>query len=153
MKAITRATSSGKEGSEETSIQFQEEEDTDTVPVVRYGHQAAEKYSEIAEDSSIPTTNTEAFDLFHNLEAKLDSEDTSSVLLLGGGSLIAVWIAAVLVGAIDSIPLFPKLMEVVGLAYTLWFSTRYLLFKKNREELVVKIEEIKEQVLGSRNGD
>ncbi|XWS41640.1 hypothetical protein CRYUN_Cryun17cG0099500 [Craigia yunnanensis] len=44
---------------------------------------------------------------------------------------------------------FPKLMEVVGLGYSFWFSSRYLLFKKNREELAAKIEELKQQVLGS----
>ncbi|KAK7819425.1 protein curvature thylakoid 1d [Quercus suber] len=43
---------------------------------------------------------------------------------------------------------FPKLMEVVGVGYTFWFSYRYLIFKKNREELAVKIEELKQQVLG-----
>lgn len=77
---------------------------------------------------------------------------------------------------------FPKLMEVVGLGYTLWFSWRYLLFKvailreiwafifhrhddlisvliglllallqKNRDELATKIEELKQQVLGSND--
>lgn len=43
----------------------------------------------------------------------------------------------------------PKLLEVVGLGYIVWFSTRYLIFKKNREELSAKIEELKQQVLGS----
>ncbi|MQL41646.1 hypothetical protein EI012_27460, partial [Escherichia coli] len=46
--------------------------------------------------------------------------------------------------------LFPKLLEVVGLGYTVWFSSRYLLFKKNRDELAAKIEKLKEQVLGSQ---
>jgi len=69
---------------------------------------------------------------------------------------------------------FPKLLEVVGLAYTVWFTSRYLLFKvlislslidmcilvlprlikfvnvqQNRDELATKIEELKEQIFGS----
>ncbi|XP_021635160.2 protein CURVATURE THYLAKOID 1D, chloroplastic isoform X1 [Hevea brasiliensis] len=78
-----------------------------------------------------------------------DSEDTYSILLYGGGALLALWLASAIVGAIDSIPLFPKLMEVVGLGYTIWFTTRYLLFKKSRDELAAKVEELKQQVLGT----
>lgn len=80
---------------------------------------------------------------------KLDSEGAYSIILSGSAAFAGVWLASALVGAIDSIPLFPKLMEVVGLGYTFWFSTRYLLFKKNRDELAAKIEELKQQVLGS----
>lgn len=143
--------------SEETSSQYIVEGSitTNGEPVTG-GYQAAEKnlnVDETVEKDGIEDTPTDeqkqAFEFLDKLDVKLDPEDTPSVLLLGGGSLIAVWIAIVLVGAIDSIPLFPKLMEVVGLGYTLWFSSRYLLFKKNREELVVKIDEIKQQVLGS----
>ncbi|KAJ9177528.1 hypothetical protein P3X46_012739 [Hevea brasiliensis] len=84
-----------------------------------------------------------------NLNIKFDSEDTYSILLYGGGALLALWLASAIVGAIDSIPLFPKLMEVVGLGYTIWFTTRYLLFKKSRDELAAKVEELKQQVLGT----
>ncbi|KAE8718531.1 hypothetical protein F3Y22_tig00110013pilonHSYRG00484 [Hibiscus syriacus] len=41
----------------------------------------------------------------------------------GSGALVALWLASALVGAIDSIPLFPKLLEVVGLGYTFWFTS------------------------------
>ncbi|XP_010266327.1 PREDICTED: protein CURVATURE THYLAKOID 1D, chloroplastic-like [Nelumbo nucifera] len=82
------------------------------------------------------------------LDIKLDLEDTYSILLYGGSALVAVWLASAIVGAIDSIPLFPKVMEVVGLAYTIWFTTRYLIFKKSRDELAAKIKDVKQQVLG-----
>ncbi|KAL9461082.1 hypothetical protein AB3S75_004138 [Citrus x aurantiifolia] len=90
-------------------------------------------------------------ELLDNLKIKFDSEDKYSLVLYGTGALLALWLTTVVVGAIDSIPLFPKLMEVVGLGYTLWFSWRYLLFKKNRDELATKIEELKQQVLGSND--
>ncbi|KAF7826128.1 protein CURVATURE THYLAKOID 1A, chloroplastic-like [Senna tora] len=56
-------------------------------------------------------------------------ENKSTVIIYGGGALVAVWLSATLVGAINSVPLLPKLMELVGLGYTGWFVYRYLLFK------------------------
>ncbi|KAI9125023.1 hypothetical protein K1719_003639 [Acacia pycnantha] len=83
-------------------------------------------------------------DLFPNLVAvmrvKFDIDDTGSILLYGGGAVIALWLSSALI---------PKLLEVVGLGYTLWFTYRYLLFKKNRDKLATKIEELKARVLGS----
>ncbi|KAF1873725.1 hypothetical protein Lal_00027763 [Lupinus albus] len=80
-----------------------------------------------------------------------DADDAGSVVLYAGGAVSALWLTSVVIGAIDSIPLFPKLLEVVGLGYTVWFTSRYLIFKKNRNELIAKIEELKEQVLGSED--
>ncbi|KAK1410552.1 hypothetical protein QVD17_37089 [Tagetes erecta] len=90
-------------------------------------------------------------DFLNKLKVELDLEDSFSVALLGVGGITVLWLAANVVGSIERIPLFPKLMEVVGLGYSIWFSTRYLLFKRNRDELKSKIEEIKQQVLGSKN--
>ncbi|OUZ99778.1 Cyanobacterial aminoacyl-tRNA synthetase [Macleaya cordata] len=90
-----------------------------------------------------------SFDFLDRLNLKLDSEDTYSVLIYGSSALITLWLASALVGAIDSIPVFPKVLEIVGLAYTVWFSSRYLIFKRNRDELLTKIEELKQQILGS----
>ncbi|KAL3527514.1 hypothetical protein ACH5RR_012170 [Cinchona calisaya] len=89
------------------------------------------------------------FEFLEKLDIKFDSDDTYSILLLGGGTLAALYLVTAIVRAIDSIPLVPKLLELVGLTYTLWFSTRYLLFEKNREELAAKIEDIKQQIIGS----
>ncbi|BFG35569.1 hypothetical protein CerSpe_218430 [Prunus speciosa] len=103
------------------------------------------------EDSTVDGVDgqTKISEFFNKLDIKLDSDDTYAVLIYGGGALFALWLASAVVGAIDSIPLFPKLLEVVGLGYTIWFSTRYLIFKENREELFAKIQVLKQQVLGS----
>ncbi|XP_020217613.1 protein CURVATURE THYLAKOID 1D, chloroplastic [Cajanus cajan] len=92
-------------------------------------------------------------DLSFNLLDKInfDKDDAGSVVLYGAGAIVTLWLTSAVIGAIDSIPLFPKLLEVVGLAYTVWFSSRYLLFKQNRDELSVKIEELKEQIFGSED--
>ncbi|KAM0022069.1 putative cyanobacterial aminoacyl-tRNA synthetase, CAAD domain, protein CURVATURE THYLAKOID 1 [Helianthus debilis subsp. tardiflorus] len=91
------------------------------------------------------------FEFLNKLKMELDLEDSFSIALLGVGGITALWLAANIVGSIDRIPLFPKLMELVGLGYSIWFTTRYLLFKRNRDELASKIEEVKQQVLGSKN--
>ncbi|XWS33385.1 hypothetical protein CRYUN_Cryun22dG0077600 [Craigia yunnanensis] len=102
-------------------------------------------------EESAADQESQMFEFLEKLSIKLDSEDAYSIILFGSGALVALWLTSALVGTIDSIPLFPKLMEVVGLGYTFWFSFRYLLFKKNREELAAKIEELKQQVLGSED--
>jgi len=107
--------------------------------------------AEVPEEESPGDEQTQLFELLDKLNIKFDSDDTYNVLLYGGGALVAVWLSSVIVSTIDSIPLFPKLMEVVGLGYTFWFSYRYLIFKKDREELATKIEELKQQVIGSND--
>ncbi|CAA7035965.1 unnamed protein product [Microthlaspi erraticum] len=100
-----------------------------------------------AEAESESSEQTQALEFLNDI--KLDSDNTYSVLLYGSGAIVALYLTSAIVASLESIPLFPKLMEVVGLGYTLWFTTRYLLFKRNREELKTKISEIKKQVLGS----
>ncbi|GJS05158.1 curvature thylakoid 1D, chloroplastic-like protein [Tanacetum coccineum] len=99
-----------------------------------------------AADNELPQ-----FDFLDKLKVELDLQDSFSIALLAVGGVSALWLTVSIVGAIDKIPLFPKLMEVVGLGYSIWFSSRYLLFKRNRDELASKIEEIKQQVMGPKN--
>eukprot|EP00894_Picocystis_sp_ML_P002603 jgi/Pico_ML_1/53120/g3727.t1 len=47
----------------------------------------------------------------------------------------------------------PKLMELVGLGYTAWFTYRYLIFKNSRKELVEDIEELKSKIAGATIGE
>ncbi|KAL1183074.1 hypothetical protein V6Z11_A02G157100 [Gossypium hirsutum] len=71
-----------------------------------------------------------AFQFSEKLNIKqLDPKDAYSITLYGSVTVVALWLASALVGAVDAIPLFPKLMEIVGLGYTCWFSSRHLLFK------------------------
>ncbi|XP_042022694.1 protein CURVATURE THYLAKOID 1D, chloroplastic-like [Salvia splendens] len=95
--------------------------------------------------------NLQFLKFLEEFDIKLDYEDTSSILVFGGGGAVALWLAAAVVGAVDSIPLVPKVLELVGLGYTIWFSSRYLIFKENRDELFATVEQIKQQVLGSKD--
>ncbi|XP_022735165.1 protein CURVATURE THYLAKOID 1A, chloroplastic-like [Durio zibethinus] len=91
----------------------------------------------------------EAGDLVTDLKEKWDKvENKSTVLLYGGGAIVAVWVSSILVSAINSVPLLPKIMELVGLGYTGWFVYRYLLFKSSRKELATDIEALKKKIAG-----
>lgn len=57
------------------------------------------------------------------------------------GSLVAFTILRAVVNAVDSIPVLPGALELVGLGYAAWFVWRYVLFKESREELLAEIEE------------
>ncbi|KAK1301461.1 Uncharacterized protein QJS10_CPB12g01426 [Acorus calamus] len=124
--------------SEETSTRIAEqvEATTENETSITYEDAPAGGQSQITE-------------FLNDLNLKLDSEDTTSVLLYGAGALVALYISSAIVSSLDSIPLFPKLMEVIGLGYTVWFSYRYLIFKRNRDELFSKIEQFKDEILGS----
>ncbi|XP_023552927.1 protein CURVATURE THYLAKOID 1A, chloroplastic-like [Cucurbita pepo subsp. pepo] len=97
-----------------------------------------EKPVEVAQEWTLDSLN----------DLKLESVDKYSLALYGGGASFGLWLVSAVVGAVDSIPLVPKLLEIVGLGYTLWFAARFLLFKESRDELAAKIDEIKEQVIG-----
>lgn len=75
-------------------------------------------------------TSASGDELIEDLKAKWDAvEDKPTVLLYGGGAIVALWLTSVVVGAINAVPLLPKILELVGLGYTGWFVYRYLLFK------------------------
>ncbi|KAL8114080.1 protein CURVATURE THYLAKOID 1A, chloroplastic [Apium graveolens] len=89
-------------------------------------------------------------EILTDLKEKWDAvENKSTVLLYGGGAIVGVWLSATLVGAINSIPLLPKILELVGLGYTGWFVYRYLLFKSSRKELATDIESLKKKIAGT----
>ncbi|KAH6810599.1 CURVATURE THYLAKOID 1A-like protein [Perilla frutescens var. hirtella] len=96
------------------------------------------------------SSSDEAPDTFTDLKEKWDAiENKSTVLTYGGGAIVAIWLASVVVGAVNSVPLLPKILELVGLGYTAWFVYRYLLFKSSRKELVEDIEELKKKIAGT----
>ncbi|KEH24614.1 putative cyanobacterial aminoacyl-tRNA synthetase, CAAD domain, protein CURVATURE THYLAKOID 1 [Medicago truncatula] len=103
-----------------------------------------------ASSSEETSTSLDTNELFTDLKEKWDAlENKSTVLLYGGGGLVAVWLSSILVGAINSVPLLPKIMELVGLGYTGWFVYRYLLFKSSRKELATDIDALKKKIAGT----
>ncbi|CAO2211010.1 unnamed protein product [Urochloa humidicola] len=88
-------------------------------------------------------------ELLSELRDKWDAmENKSSLLLYGSGAILAVWISLVVVRALDSVPLLPGLLEVIGLGYSGWFVYRYLLFQENRKELANNLDALKKRITG-----
>ncbi|KAB5569362.1 hypothetical protein DKX38_003155 [Salix brachista] len=100
--------------------------------------------------SSEEESSADANEIFTDLKKKWDAvENKSTVILYGGGAIVFVWLSSIVTGAINSVPLLPKIMELVGLGYTGWFVYRYLLFKSSRKELATDIEALKKKIAGT----
>lgn len=84
-----------------------------------------------------------------DLQEKWDKvENKPAFIIYSVGAFSAIWLSSTVVGAINSVPLLPKVFELVGLGYSAWFTYRYLLFKSNREELLDDIEVLKKKIAG-----
>jgi hypothetical protein len=64
------------------------------------------------------------------------------------GALIAVKLLLAVLGAINDLPLFSSLFELIGMGYSAWFIYRYLLKASAREQLANEFSSLKEQVMG-----
>ena len=103
-------------------------------------------------DSAVTRANAPNVDpeeIVKTLSEKWDQvENKGNALLIGGGGIFALWLASTVVGAINSVPLLPKLMELVGFGYSAWFVYKYLLFKEGRVQAAADLEELKEKISG-----
>ncbi|KAL2490295.1 Protein CURVATURE THYLAKOID 1A [Abeliophyllum distichum] len=105
---------------------------------------------QVKASSSDETSTVDANELVTDLKEKWDAvENKSTVLIYGGGAIVGIWLASTVVGAVNSVPLLPKILELVGLGYTGWFVYRYLLFKSSRKELAEDIEGLKKKITGT----
>ncbi|KAE9605703.1 putative cyanobacterial aminoacyl-tRNA synthetase, CAAD domain, protein CURVATURE THYLAKOID 1 [Lupinus albus] len=96
------------------------------------------------------STSPDPNELITDLKEKWDAvENKSTLVLYGGGAIVFVWLTSIVLGAINSVPLLPKILELVGLGYTGWFVYRYLLYKSSRKELATDIEALKKKIAGT----
>jgi CAAD domains of cyanobacterial aminoacyl-tRNA synthetase len=56
------------------------------------------------------------------------------------GAIIAFRVSLAVISAINEIPLVAPTFELVGIGYSVWFISRYLLNTSNRQELGQKIQ-------------
>jgi len=100
--------------------------------------------------TSTDDTTVDVDAIVKDLQDKWDRvENKTTVAVYAGGAVVALWLSSTIVGAVNSVPLVPKFLELVGLGYTSWFVYRYLLFKSSREELLEDVEELKRKISGS----
>lgn len=87
--------------------------------------------------------------VFSNVKDKWDGlEKKPTVFLYGGSAILGLWLSSIIADALDSIPLLPKFLELVGLGYFGWFIYRYLLFKSGRDELGSDVKALKKKITG-----
>ena len=66
------------------------------------------------------------------------------------GSIVAVKLTLALLSALNEIPLVEPILELVGLGYTAWFVTRFMLKSEKRQEFYAKFTDTKDAVLGKK---
>ncbi|GFY84121.1 hypothetical protein Acr_03g0008950 [Actinidia rufa] len=87
-----------------------------------------------ASPSEESSDSVEVGEVFSGLKDKWDAlENKSAFILYGGGAIVVLWLSSIIVSAINSVPVVPKAMELVGVGYTGWFVYRYLLFKMSEK--------------------
>ena len=67
------------------------------------------------------------------------------------GAIVSVKLTLALLGALNEIPLVEPFLELVGLGYSAWFITRFMLKSEKRQEFYSKFTATKDQVLGKSN--
>lgn len=50
--------------------------------------------------------------------------------------------------AVNDVPLLSPLLELTGIGYTIWFTSRYLLKGSTRQELAAQLNSIKKEIIG-----
>ncbi|XP_018478288.1 protein CURVATURE THYLAKOID 1B, chloroplastic-like isoform X1 [Raphanus sativus] len=78
-------------------------------------------------------------------------EDKYAIGSLAFAALVALWGSTGLISAIDKLPLFPGVFELVGIGYTGWFVYKNIIFKPDREVLFQKVKDTYRDILGSNS--
>ncbi|KMZ71960.1 hypothetical protein ZOSMA_171G00380 [Zostera marina] len=131
-----------------------DEEEVEEERIVEYGGVDKrlvledDEHGDIISDSELNFNNF-IMDFLRNADLKIGAGETYSIFVYASSAFLALLLSSAIVGALDSVPLLPKIMEVIGFGFSIWFSYRYLIFKKNRDELIVKLKDLKQQIVGS----
>lgn len=64
-------------------------------------------------------------------------------------ALIALRVVLTVLVTLNDIPLIAPAFKLVGMGYSVWFVSRYLLTSQNRQELSEELQKSKQQVIGS----
>jgi len=67
--------------------------------------------------------------------------------------IITFKIMFAVVESLNAIPLLAPTFELIGIIYSVWFISRYILRASNRQELSAEIQAWKDQILGQNPSD
>ncbi len=85
-------------------------------------------------------------DIIGNFFNQYKPQITTVALILA--AIISVKLVLAILDAVNDIPLFATIFELVGIGYATWFVSRYLLKASTRQELSSDINTFKNQILG-----
>lgn len=63
-------------------------------------------------------------------------------------AIVALRLVLAVMDALNAIPLFSTIFELIGISYATWFIFRYLLKAENRQELATQIQALRQQIVG-----
>jgi hypothetical protein len=86
-----------------------------------------------------------------NYLGQIYQENKSLVITLGGifAVIVAVKLTLAILAAINGIPLLAPTFQLIGIGYTAWFISRYLLHASTRQELNSEIDNFKSEIFGN----
>jgi hypothetical protein len=65
------------------------------------------------------------------------------------GTIVALKLTLAILYTVNEIPLLAPTLELIGIGYTVWFVSRYLLQASARHELAGEIKGLKSEILGN----
>jgi hypothetical protein len=68
-------------------------------------------------------------------------------------TIVTLRLVIAIVDALNDLPLFAASFETIGIGFVIWFAYRYLLKASTRQEIMLKIQILKEQIIGKNNID
>jgi hypothetical protein len=68
-------------------------------------------------------------------------------------ALVTLKIVLAIMSALNDIPLVSASFQSIGIGFIIWFIARYLVKASTRQELAMKIESLKEQIIGESSSE
>jgi len=126
---------------------------TDTIPEMLSSIEGDSAISQVVSDDQMKEVKSQILSILSDLFTYVGdffAEYKKPLINVGlvVSALIAIYLVASIVDAINDIPLLSPLFELVGIGYTGWFIFRYLLTAENRAEFSKMIGSFTDKVTG-----
>jgi hypothetical protein len=128
---------------------------TDTIPEMLSSTEGDSAISQISSDDQLKEVKAQILSILSDLFTYVGdffAEYKKPLINVGlvVGALIAIYLVAAIVDAINDIPLLSPRFELVGIGYTGWFIFRYLLTAENRLEFSKIVGTFTDKVTGKQ---
>jgi hypothetical protein len=126
---------------------------TDTTPEMLSSTEGDSAISQVSSDDQLKEVKAQVLSILSDLFTYVGdffAEYKKPLINVGlvVSALIAIYLVAAIVDAINDIPLLSPLFELVGIGYTGWFIFRYLLTAENRLEFSKMVGNFTDKVTG-----